>query len=221
MWKKAAMAITQEAAATTGVVYDLKGTLLEACSCNVLCPCWIGEDPDRGTCQAVIAWHFDEGTIKGVDVAGRTLAGAVFIPGNILQGNWKVALYVDDGATEEQMESILDAYTGKLGGPLADLAQLIGEVLTVEKAPIRHELKGVAGTLRIGDFASADMSPYTSADGTVTTLHNSIFSTVPGSPAYVGKTGHYEVKLPQFGFEWSYDGSNAIQSDYHMVYAGE
>jgi hypothetical protein len=24
----------------TDVVYDLEGTLLEACSCGVLCPCW-------------------------------------------------------------------------------------------------------------------------------------------------------------------------------------
>jgi hypothetical protein len=36
----------------TKVVYELEGTLLEACSCGVLCPCWIGEDPDGGACDA-------------------------------------------------------------------------------------------------------------------------------------------------------------------------
>ena len=47
--------------------YELHGTLLEACSCGVLCPCWIGEDPDQGTCDAFNAYHFDRGTIGDVD----------------------------------------------------------------------------------------------------------------------------------------------------------
>ena len=56
------------------MAYHLEGRLLEVCNCRVLCPCWIGEDPDRGTCDAIVAWHFDKGTIDGVDVAGTTLA---------------------------------------------------------------------------------------------------------------------------------------------------
>jgi hypothetical protein len=35
-----------------GIVYDLEGTLLEACSCGVLCPCWVGADPDGGECDS-------------------------------------------------------------------------------------------------------------------------------------------------------------------------
>ena len=93
------MAVTEEVPARTDVVYDLTGTLLEACSCNVLCPCWIGEDPDGGKCNGLIAWHLDEGTINGVDVSGCTLAGAALIPGNVLQGGWKVAFFLNDDAT--------------------------------------------------------------------------------------------------------------------------
>ena len=52
--------------------YQVKGQLLEVCTCNILCPCWVGEDPDSGTCDGVLAWHYDEGHINGVDVAGRT-----------------------------------------------------------------------------------------------------------------------------------------------------
>ena len=32
------------------MAYHLEGRLLEVCNCRVLCPCWIGEDPDNGTC---------------------------------------------------------------------------------------------------------------------------------------------------------------------------
>ena len=38
-------AATAQPASGTAV-YSLRGTLIEACSCNVNCPCWIGEDPD-------------------------------------------------------------------------------------------------------------------------------------------------------------------------------
>src|SRR5215211_7629719 len=82
--------------------YQLQGTLLEACSCGVLCPCWIGEDPDGGTCEAVIAYNLDAGTIRGVDVSGLTHAAVAHIPGNILAGNWQVVVFTDDRASEQQ-----------------------------------------------------------------------------------------------------------------------
>src|ERR1051325_8205678 len=109
------MAITEEEARTTGQGYTLEGTLLEACSCGVLCPCWVGEDPDGGSCDAFVAYHFDAGTIRGGDVGGLALADGVRIPGNVLvPASWKIVMFVDDRATDEQFEAIVDAYAGKL-----------------------------------------------------------------------------------------------------------
>ena len=56
------------------MAYRLEGTMLEACSCNAICPCWVGEDPDLGTCEGTIAWNFENGEIDGVDVSGLTFA---------------------------------------------------------------------------------------------------------------------------------------------------
>src|SRR4029453_3267295 len=98
------MGITEEQArpASTGEGYQLQGTLLEACSCGVLCPCWIGEDPDGGTCDPLGAYHFDAGTVNGVDVSGLNLVNVVFIPGNVLTpASWKIAMFVDQSATDE------------------------------------------------------------------------------------------------------------------------
>ena len=208
--------------ATTG--YQLEGSLLEVCNCDVLCPCWIGEDPDNGTCDSVVAYHFDSGQIRGVDVSGRTLVGVVNIPGNILEGNWRQLIYVDDGASDEQMDAMVDAFSGKLGGPLADLAALVGEVIAVEKVPVAHEIKDGAGTLKVGENGSkitAQMHPYTGPDGSTTVLNNSIFSTVPGSPAYVGKADSQKINIPEHDYEWSYENRNAIQSDWKLDFAGE
>ncbi len=52
-----------------GTTYQLEGRLLEVCSCGVLCPCWVGADPDGGTCDSALGWHIDSGTIQGVDVS--------------------------------------------------------------------------------------------------------------------------------------------------------
>jgi hypothetical protein len=202
--------------------YQFKGTLLEACSCNVLCPCWIGEDPDGGTCQSVIAYHLDSGTINGVDVSGLTLAAVVFIPGNVLAGNWQQLVFVDDTATDEQTDALVAAFTGALGGPLADLAQLVGERLGLIRAPISHEVVEGRGKLTIGDgTVVAEMEPYRGADGSITVLQNSIFSTVPGSPAWVGKAGKFAVNLPDQGWTYEFSGRNAIQSDWTIDYRGE
>jgi hypothetical protein len=206
--------------ATDVVAYDLEGSLLEVCTCDVLCPCRIGEDPDRGDCLSVGAYHFDRGTIRGVDVDGLTLVSAVHIPGNVLAGNWKQVVIVDDSASEEQAEAMLDAFSGKLGGPLADLAQLVGERVEIRRAPISHEINDGAGTLRVGDYIEAEIHPYRGPDGSITTLHNSLFSTVPGSPAYVAVADRQRVEIPEHGLSWSAENRNAIRSDWHVVHAG-
>jgi hypothetical protein len=210
----------KEMASTTTVAYELEGSLLEACSCEVLCPCWIGEDPDRGTCESFNAYYFDSGTIRGVDVSGLSFVTVNRIPGNVLAGNWRAVWFISDEASDEQFAAIRDAFEGKLGGPLADLAGLFGEILDVKRAPIVHETRQGRGLLRIGDVVSSEMRPYTSPDGsTITTLRDSAFSTVPGSPAYVAKADHLRTELPEYGLGWSYQGSNAIQSDWKLVHA--
>ena len=217
-----ATADTSVESESASAIYQFNGTLLEACNCDVLCPCWIGEDPDNGTCSSVVAYHFDTGTIRGVDVSGLTLANVVFIPGNVLAGNWKAHMFVDEDASDEQLAAIVDAFSGKLGGPLADLSQLIGEVLAVTRAPVSHEVVEGRGKLVVGDgTVVAEMEPYRGADGSITTLQNSIFSTVPGSPAWVGKASTFSVDLPEDGWTYSFEGRNAIQSDWRIDYRGE
>ena len=154
------MAMTKEQRKTTNVVYDLQGTLLEACSCGILCPCWVGEDPDGGSCDAFNAYHFDAGTIRGVDVSGLSLVKVVRIPGNVLAPNsWRQVIFIDDRASKEQAEALIEAYQGDLGGPLADLAGLVGETLAIERATIVHEVSDGEGTLRVGDVVSSQLGP--------------------------------------------------------------
>ncbi len=187
----------------------------------MLCPCWIGEDPDKGTCDAFVAYHFDKGTINGVEVSGLSMVNVCKIPGNVLKPKtWKVLVLVDDRASDAQFQALQDAYFGKLGGPLADLAQLVGEVIAVERVPITHEVREGTGTLKVGTFIDSEMQPYRGPDGSVTTLRDSVFSTIPGSPAYVAKAKKHRVNIPQYGMVWSFEGRNAIQGEYVINFSG-
>jgi len=194
--------------------YHLEGRLLEVCNCRVLCPCWIGEDPDFGTCDTIVAWHFDKGTINGVDVTGRTIAMIAHVPGNILEGNWTAAVYLDKDVSPQQEQAILGVYTGQLGGPVAELAKLVGKVVGVEKVPIEFKVQGGHGTLKIGDAGYAELEPYKSASGATTTLTDTVFSTVPGAPVFVGKATAYRSKNDKVGIDLDMKGHNALQSTF-------
>ena len=194
--------------------YKLEGRLLEVCNCKVLCPCWIGEDPDNGTCESTLAYRIDRGSIDGVDVSGLTLAVAAFIPGNVLKGNFRQCVYISEEASDEQFGALLTAFGGKLGGPLKDLAELVGEVVEVKRAPISFEVEEGRGRYTVGDFLEADMEPYRGPSGEPTTLVESIFSTIPGSPAYIAKAQAFKMDLPQLGLNVDLKDHNAIQGTF-------
>jgi hypothetical protein len=200
------------------MVYEIEGKLLEVCTCNVLCPCWIGEDPDGGTCDSALAWHIDGGSIEGVDVTGRTVALSVHIPGNVLAGHWKAAVFVDDGASDEQQAQLLKVFTGSLGGAIADLAGLIGEVVSVERVPITFTVDGGKGRLRVGAIADAELTPYTGATGKPTVLSETIFSTIPGSPVFAAKADHFTRDGDPHGLpNVNITGNNALQGHFHFA----
>jgi hypothetical protein len=191
--------------------YKIEGELLEVCDCNTLCPCWVGEDPDNGTCQSSLAYRIERGEIDGVDVSGLIFATAVFIPGNVLAGGWRAVRYVDDRASPDQEDALLRLFRGELGGSMAQLAALVGEEVAVRRAPITFTVVKGQGMLRIGDSIEASMEPYRGPDGEPTKLVESIFSTIPGSPAYVGKASRFRMVQPELGIDIDLAGHNAIQ----------
>lgn len=194
--------------------YHLEGRLLEVCNCNVLCPCWIGEDPDNRTCDTIVAWHIDRGTVDGLDVGGNTVAAVAHVPGNILAGNWRAAIFLNEDASAEQEAALLKVYTGQAGGPVADLAALIGEVVSVQRAPIRFTVDEGKGELAIGTDYFAELEPYRGTTGGQTTLSDTVFSTVPGAPVFVGKAPTYRSKNPALGIDLDLKNHNALQSTF-------
>jgi hypothetical protein len=152
-------------------------------------------------------------------VSGLTIALACHVPGNILKGNWRAIVFIDDRASDAQEKALLHVYTGKAGGPIADLVKLVGEVVAVRRAPITFNVVAGKGSFSVGSVIHADLEPFVGPTGKPTTLVESIFSTVPGSPAYVGKATTFTQKAPELNQDVNLKGHNAILSEFRFDHA--
>jgi hypothetical protein len=91
---------------------------------------------------------------------------------------------------------------------------LVGEVAAVELVPITFDVKGVNGTLKVGQAIGATLAPFKGATGEPTAMHDTIFTTIPGSPAYVGKADRYTANAP--GFNIDLQGHNAVSGSFRF-----
>ena len=99
--------------------FSVKGKYFETCNCDVSCPCiWLGP-ATNDSCDVLLAWHVSEGQRDGVDLSGLNAVMAVHTLKQMTDGNWKVALYLDDRATPEQSEALGAVFSGGAGGHLA------------------------------------------------------------------------------------------------------
>jgi hypothetical protein len=79
------------------------------------------------------------------------------------EGNWRLGLFIDDSASDEQVEKLSGVFAGQNGGPMESFAPLIGEVLGVERASFDLAEDGLNHSVKIGDsidFEIKDIVPF-------------------------------------------------------------
>jgi hypothetical protein len=145
--------------------WKLEGSYFETCSCDVICPCTaslsFGATNDR--CNVVLVFHISDGEVEGTDVGGLTVAAVVDTPKVMSDGNWRLGVFIDDAASDEQAEKIGAVFSGELGGPMEALGPLVSENLGAERAPIEVREDDLRHSIRIGDavdFEIEDIVPF-------------------------------------------------------------
>jgi hypothetical protein len=114
-------------------------------------------------CRVTLVFNIKQGEIEGTDVAGLKVAAIVDSPKVMTEGNWKLGMFVDEHATDEQFEKLTAVFGGQKGGPMEALGPLVGEILGVERAAIEIEEDGLSHSVRIGDaidFEIEDIVPF-------------------------------------------------------------
>ncbi len=142
------------------MAYRLEGTYFENCPCDMVCPCTTSAltmptDADR--CRVVLVFHTDSGEVEGVDVSGLTVAVLADTPRLMSDGNWRVGMFMDERASEEQTEKLGGIFSGQMGGPMANLVPLISENLGMEVAPIEHIDDGLRHRVRVGNAIDVEV----------------------------------------------------------------
>jgi hypothetical protein len=147
------------------VSWHVKGSYVETCSCELMCPCNLSLDHGAtyDFCRVTLVFNLHEGEIEGTDVGGLKVAAIADTPKVMTEGNWRLGIFIDDQATDEQAAKLEAVFGGQLGGPMGALTPLVGEVLGVERVPIEVVDEGLRHSVRIGDaidFEIEDIVPF-------------------------------------------------------------
>ena len=145
--------------------WSLSGSYAETCSCELMCPCNLSFDHGAtyDFCRVTLAFNIAKGEVEGTDIGGRRVVMIADAPKVMTEGNWKVGVYVDDGANDEQFDKLVKVFSGQLGGPMGALAPLIGELRGVERASIEVGDDGLTHRVTVGnsiDFEIEDIVPF-------------------------------------------------------------
>jgi hypothetical protein len=147
------------------MAWSLKGSYVETCSCELMCPCNLSFDHGAtyDFCRATLVFDVREGEVDGTDIAGTRIAVIIDTPKVMTDGNWRLGVFVDERASDEQADKLVQVFSGQLGGPMAGLAPLVGELLGVQRVPIEIVDDGVSHSVKIGDaidFEVEDVVPF-------------------------------------------------------------
>lgn len=176
--------------------YRITGRFLEACDCYAICPCWIDEEPDEDRCTGLYAWDIATGEAGGHDVSGLRVASVSFHEGRRRGSRQRVVLLVDERADEMQHAALAEVFTGRRGGPLGELAAMLGQLVAQRDARIDITWSGQQATLDIEGTVRVRNEPKVGPSGRVTSLVDPALADVFGAPALIGLSTEFHVDLP-------------------------
>jgi hypothetical protein len=200
--------------------WSFSGEYFENCNCTVACPCIFSaaapftSAPTEGACEVAFAFHVDSGSFGDTALDGLNIGLAARTPGPMIDGNWQVALYVDERASPAQQEALQAIFSGAAGGTMGGFAPLIGEVLGVKTAPIAYSTNGKRRSVEIPGIMSLAVRPVPSAMGEDAEMVAR--NAHPFAPeGVVMAVGEPDSTWSDYGMRWDNSGRNGHYAPIH------
>ena len=190
--------------------WEFNGELAMNCNCDVFCPCVIslgGARPTQGYCQTWFGVKCEEGFYGETDLAGLSVGFMVDIPGRMGEGNWTVALYIDELADDDQFAALEMIMTGSARGTTGLFQMLVGDYLGARREPTSFEISedGVR-TFIAGKAIFGQIKPLEGVvPGKGVTINNTPYWMGP----VVTTARGLKSKVRDFGRVWNFDGQSA------------
>ncbi len=198
--------------ATTQTRWQIAGEYFENCNCTVVCPCILSPNqpltsrPTEGACEVAFAFHINSGSYGNVTLDGLNVAMIARTPGPMAEGNWSVALYLDERANEQQRQALEAIFSGSAGGPLGALAPLISTVLGAKTVPITFHKEGkrrsieIPSAMQMAIHAVPSMNP--DEEIWAKNAH-------PFAPSVAIAVGDEQSTWTDYGMRWDNSGKHA------------
>jgi hypothetical protein len=208
--------------------WRLEGDYFDGCNCKSICPCIFALDPTEGDCKGLAAWHIEKGHFtnwtnsdrnsntsnNSINLASLNVVISVRAPGNMLTGSkWKIALYLDEKANNDQKEALTKIFTGQVGGEFfAEMLSRVGEILGTRSVPIEFTIEGKKRRkIKIPSIAEMEIEGLAGSNPDIEPkVVNPAFSNTPGIDPIIARSTRHVYN--DHGLEWDNSGKNAFYS---------
>lgn len=214
--------------------WKIEGDYFDGCNCKNICPCIFALDPTEEDCKGLAAWHIEEGHFtngtktdrnstntnnkdannNSINLGNLNVVCSVHAPGNMLTGpKWKIGLYLDEKASNDQKDALTKIFTGQVGGDFfVEMLSRTGEILGIRSVPIEFKIEGKKRRrMKIPAIAEMDVQGLTGSDPNIESkVINPAFSNTPSIDPIIARATRHTYK--DHSLEWDNSGRNAFYS---------
>jgi hypothetical protein len=150
------------------------GSYFEVCNCDAICPCREidgrpGGLSTYGDCRFALSWFVEDGHFGELVLDGRRVVMAGWWDDDEPHTPWRVSLYVDDGADDEQLDALTEIFLGRAGGtPVEHFTRAIAEVHHVRRARIDLSHQRRRWGIKVQRYVDVQATELAAPDHTVT-----------------------------------------------------
>lgn len=178
--------------------YRVHAKTVEACNCQHGCNCQFAGYPNEGKCEFILGYEVQDGHFGNVSLNGLRAVLALKYPKAIHEGNGHAVVFVDDKATQQQVDAFATILSGKAGGmPWEALAGTVARLDGPVRKPIEMSIQGERSSVRVAGAVELQLTP----------LRDPV----------TGKDKEVHIVYPKGGFMWN-DGAMATTEVMRVEY---
>ncbi|CAN5844087.1 hypothetical protein BH23ACT12_BH23ACT12_13860 [soil metagenome] len=186
--------------------YHMEGSVLDVYQ-GV--PFWFEGPGGEVGSTSVTAWLIDKAEIAGIGVSDTAVITiTIRVPGNT---DSRRLILVEEEAAPEVVRWVVDAFQGRLGGPLARLAALAGEQVGYFQVPINYRLEETKSSLSVPDKVKV------LASGRRIANFHPAGSGAPWRRGWIGNAAEVSVEVPEFEMVFHLHRSRVVRGAFQFA----
>lgn len=189
-------------------VYQLEGSVLDVYE-GV--PFWLEGPAAESGSTSVTVWLIDKGEIAGVGVSDTAIITITTKEPGPGKTNGRRLILVEEEAAPEVVRWVVDAFQGRLGGPLARLAALAGEQVGFYQVPINYRLDETRSSVSVPEKVKVR------AAGRAIPQSHPAGSAGPWRSGWIGSGAEVNVEVPEFEMVFSLRESRAVRGAFRFA----